>query len=93
MKGRKDNLKNIVIASKAVVGMRPRPIRGMDKGLNIFKKSLSQNLQNKLKIALKENNMDYEVSIDQTYDSIEDIIKNNARLVLISPYIKENISL
>lgn len=83
---------NIIIISKVITGMRPNPF-GMDKGLNIFKKSLSKNLKDNLDKNLKENGMDYRVSIDHTYDSIANLIQNNVKLVLISPYVKDHINL
>lgn len=83
-------MKNIVIISKVIVGVRPRAI-GMERGLNIFKKSLSKKLKENLDKKLKEKNMDYRVEIDRTYESLEDLIKNGADLILISPFIKENI--
>ncbi|MFS0781477.1 hypothetical protein [Bacillus sp. 1P06AnD] len=83
-------MKNIVILAKVIVGVRPNPF-GMDGGLNIFKKSLSDKLKNKIKERLVQENMDYEVSVDTTYDSCESIINNVANLILISPYIKNNV--
>lgn len=85
-------MKNIAILAKVIVGMRPNPF-GMDGGLNIFKKSLSETLKNKIKERLIQENMDYDVSVDTTYDSCETILHNGASLILISPYIKNNVEI
>lgn len=81
------NIKKIVIVSKVIVGMRPNPF-GLDQGVNIFKKSLSENLKENLEQELKEKSMDYKVVIDSTYDNLESLIQDEASLLLISPYIK-----
>lgn len=81
-------LKNIVIVSKVIFGARPKPF-GMDGGLNIFKKSLSETFKENLNKKLKEKNMNYEASVDFTYDSLKNLIKDGASLLLLSPYIKE----
>lgn len=85
-------MKNIVILTKDIVGMRANPFE-MDGGLNIFKKSLSETLKNKIKERLIQENMDYDVSVDTTYDSCETILHNGASLILISPYIKNNVEI
>lgn len=84
-------MKEIVIVAKTTLGLRPRPV-GPDGGLNPFKKSLSRKLSDALNEKLKEKNMDYEADVDHSYDSLEDLVRNGADLVLISPYIKENFS-
>lgn len=82
---------DVVIISKVIAGIRPNPF-GMDKGFNIFKKSLSEKFKANLDQALKENSMDYSVSIDKTYANIDSFIQNDAKLVLISPYVKEYVN-
>lgn len=77
-------LKNIIIIAKVIVGARPNPF-GMDGGLNIFKKSLSE--------TLKEKNMDYEVHVDSTYDDLKNLIQDEDTLLLISPYIKDKVDI
>ncbi len=77
-------LKNIIIIAKVIVGARPNPF-GMDRGLNIFKKSLSE--------TLKEKNMDYEVYVDSTYDGPKKLIQDEDTLLLISPYIKDKVDI
>jgi len=83
-------MKNIVVLAKVIVGIRPNPF-GMDGGLNIFKKSSSETLKNKIKERLIQENMDYDVLVDTTYDTCETIINNGASLILISPYIKDKV--
>lgn len=75
---------DVIIISKVITGIRPNPF-SMDKGCNFFKKSFSKKLKDNLDRALKENSMDYSVSIDKTYASIDSFIQNDAKLVLISP--------
>lgn len=84
-------MKNIVIVSKVNFGARPNPF-GMDGGLNIFKKSISETFKDNLNKKLKEKNMNYEASVDSTYDSLKNLIKDGASLLLLSPYIKEIVS-
>ena len=81
-------MKEIIIVSKTTLGLRPRPV-WPDGGLNPFKKSLSRKLSDALNEKLKEKKMDYEADVDHSYDSLEDLVRNGADLVLISPYIKE----
>lgn len=81
-------MKNIIIIAKVIVGARPNPF-GMDGGLNIFKKSLSETLKEKLNQKLKEKNMDYKVHVDSTYDDLKNLIHDEDTLLLISPYIKD----
>ncbi|MGD6842548.1 hypothetical protein ACQCVH_08485 [Bacillus infantis] len=81
-------MRNIVIVSKVVVGARPNPF-GIDRGLNIFKKSYSKTLESHLNQIFLEKGLDYKASVDSTYDSLTELIQNGARLLLISPYIKE----
>ncbi|WP_026885560.1 hypothetical protein [Clostridium beijerinckii] len=85
-------MKNIIIIAKVIVGARPNPF-GMDRGLNIFKKSLSETLKEKLNQKLKEKNMDYAVHVDSTYDSLKNLIQDEDTLLLISPYIKDKVDI
>lgn len=84
-------MKKIVIVAKVSLDSRAKPV-GLDGGVNFFKKSLSRSLSDNLNERLIEENMDYQADVDQTYDSLEDLIRNGADLVLISPYIRDNIS-
>lgn len=83
---------NIIIISKVIIGMRPNPF-GVDKGLNIFKRSLSKKLKDNLEKDLNENGGDYKISIDNSYESAAQLIQNNADLLLISPYVKDYVEL
>lgn len=85
-------MKDIIIIAKVIVGARPNPF-GMDGGLNIFKKSLSETLKEKLNQKLKEKNMDYEVHVDSTYDDLKNLIQDEDTLLLISPYIKDKVDI
>lgn len=85
-------MKNIIIVSKAVTGIRPNPF-GPEGRLNIFKKSQSETLKENLNQKFKEKNMSYKAAIDFTFDSLEDLIRDGASLILISPYIKERIDM
>lgn len=85
-------MKNIIIIAKVIVGGRPNPF-GMDRGLNIFKKSLSETLKEKLNQKLKEKNMDYKVHVDSTYDDLKNLIQDEDTLLLISPYIKDKVDI
>ncbi|CUU49427.1 hypothetical protein [Clostridium beijerinckii] len=85
-------MKDIIIIAKVIVGVRPNPF-GMDGGLNIFKKSLSEILKEKLNQKLKEKNMDYKVNVDSTYDDLKNLIQDEDTLLLISPYIKDKVDI
>ncbi|WP_342506362.1 hypothetical protein [Sporosarcina sp. FSL K6-2383] len=80
-------MKHIVILAKVIVGIRPNPF-GWDGGWTIFKKPLSEKLEVSIRKRLRQEGMDYDVSVDTTYDTCETIINNGASLILISPYIK-----
>ncbi len=88
-------MRKIVIVPKAhnsrQVIENPRggkSIIGLDRGINIFKKSFSEKLEENLIKELKENNLDYNVEIDRFYGPIEFLVNEEDDLVLISPYIK-----
>ena len=88
-------MRKIVIVPKAhnsrQVIENPRggkSIIGLDRGINIFKKSFSEKLEENLIKELKENNLDYSVEIDRFYGPIEFLVNEEDDLVLISPYIK-----
>ncbi|ELC8442626.1 hypothetical protein QYB59_001653 [Clostridium perfringens] len=88
-------MSNIVIISKIIVSAIPNPF-SMDVELNFFKKSLSQILKDKLNKRLTQENMNYVMFVDCTYDDCEKIIKevsmiDATSLLLISPYIKDKI--
>lgn len=83
-------MKNIVIVSKVVIGSRPIAV-GPDKGLNIFKKSISTNLKNTLNEIFKAKNMNCIASVDHTYDTLDKLINDGADLLVLSPYIKTHI--
>lgn len=83
-------MQKIILVSKWTVGMTPVGM-GTDKGLNPFKKSKSQLFITKLNEELNNNNLDYEVTLDNDSTSITAILNNNPELVLISPYIKNAI--
>lgn len=80
-------MRNIVIIAKVLVGMRYNPF-GLDGGQILFKKSLSEKLKSALKERFIQGKMDYDVTVDTTYESCETIIRNGASLLLISPYVK-----
>lgn len=78
-------MKNVVIVSKWFVG---RKQQGVDGGINIFKKSYSTLLEEKLNEKFSQNGLKYEAKVDN--DDIMSIVNNeNVDLILISPYIKD----
>lgn len=68
-------MRNIVIIPQVNVGIRPHPF-GIDGEINFFKKSLSQKLKNKLNERLTEENINYVISVDYTYDYCEKTIRD-----------------
>ena len=85
-------MKNIIIISKVVVNAKPIRV-GFDQNINPFKKRLSTSLEASLKESLTKENLEYTVSIDQTYDTCKELIENGADLILISPYVKTMVDL
>ncbi|MGL4760737.1 MAG: hypothetical protein ACRC6T_09655 [Sarcina sp.] len=82
-------MRKIVIISKTVAGAKPIPV-GDELGinsLNPFKKSFARLLKDKLTIEIKENNLDYSIEIDQSYDDPKILLGNDADLLLISPLV------
>lgn len=84
-------MKKVVILSKAIVGKRPIAY-GLDRGFNPFRKPLSKVLQDNLNTKFKELNMDYQAVVDKSYGNMEDLIKEGADTILISPYIREYVN-
>ncbi|WP_297521970.1 hypothetical protein [uncultured Clostridium sp.] len=82
-------MRKIVIISKTVTGAKPIPV-GDELGINIlnpFKKSFARLLKDKLSKEIKENNLDYTIEMDQSYDDLKVLLDNDAHLLLISPLI------
>ncbi len=84
-------MKKIVIVSKTNIGMKANTF-GFDGSINILKKSLSKQLKENLNEYFKNNNMEYIVEIEN-HETLENIIKNGAYKILISPYLKNAIDL
>lgn len=80
-------MNKIVIISKTTFGLRAGGI-GLDGRGSRFKKPLSALLQTKIADELKERSIACEVMVDNYTDDSKEIKKNEADLILISPYLK-----
>ena len=84
-------MKKIVIVSQTNIGMKSSTF-GFDGSINPFKKSLSKQLKENLNEYFKNNNIEYITEVEN-YETLENIIKNSAYKILISPYLKGAIDL
>lgn len=85
-------MKNIIIITKTIVGIRPNPF-GFDGRKNLLGKPFSRILQENLTKELSKRNMGYKVTIDTSYESLDDLLNKGVDLLLISPYIKAQVDL
>lgn len=81
------NMKNVVIVPKVAI---PRAF-GLD-GRFLFKKSWSRQFKEKLNKRFLESGMNYQASVDITYEDLETLLSQGANVLLISPYIKNKVN-
>lgn len=85
-------MQKIVIVSKVAFGARAM-VFGLDGTTNPFKKSRSANLRQVLQKQLAENHLDYTVEVDNFTGDIQQMHKDGADLILLSPYVAKAFAL